>query len=304
MRAVILFFILLMNALPAFALNRCNDTKPFYSLNGGQLQIESIMRRYDILFDLNKTTFRPETRPILDSIAAFIRNHPEYTFEIGMHTDYESNEMSMRLTSARARAIRDYFVQMDSIPATQLIHKGYGHSQKLKHDTAGKKLTTVKLDSLKRLNRRAEFKIVAINPNLCKTFTLQDSVFDPGMVMRTYSISWNLDKSDLRKESYPLLDSIVVFMNKHPNVKLEIGHHTDSRNSESYSTQLCCMRARTIVDYLVSKGIATERLTAMGYGETCLLIPDSEVEKQTSLSDRERLHQMNRRTELKISFVR
>ena len=57
-------------------------------------------------------------------------------------------------------------------------------------------------------------------------------------------------------------------MQEKPGIKIEINSHTDSRNSAKYNVDLSQRRAQSVVDYLVSKGIARKRLVAKGYGES------------------------------------
>jgi peptidoglycan-associated lipoprotein len=53
--------------------------------------------------------------------------------------------------------------------------------------------------------------------------------------------------------------------------------HTDSRDTEEYNLELSQKRAQSVVDYLIGKGIAVERLTARGYGETNPKVVDASM---------------------------
>lgn len=82
------------------------------------------------------------------------------------------------------------------------------------------------------------------------------------------NIYYDYDKATLRPESKLVLDSILVFFKENPDLKIEIGSHTDSRGSDSYNLKLSQARAQSVVDYLISKNIPQETLQAKGYGET------------------------------------
>jgi outer membrane protein OmpA-like peptidoglycan-associated protein len=92
-----------------------------------------------------------------------------------------------------------------------------------------------------------------------------------------------------------VLDSILIFFKENPDLKIEIGSHTDSRGSDEYNNKLSQARAQSVVDYLIGKGIPEDRLLAHGYGKTMLVnncvtgAPCSEEE-----------HQKNRRTTFKV----
>ncbi|WP_217602919.1 OmpA family protein [Chitinophaga sp. GbtcB8] len=105
------------------------------------------------------------------------------------------------------------------------------------------------------------------------------------------AIYFDLDKSDIRTDAVAELERLIKLLKDNPTWKMEISSHTDARGSSSYNMKLSQRRAASVVNYLVSKGIDKERLTAKGYGESKLVnrcadnVPCSEAE-----------HQANRRT--------
>ena len=109
------------------------------------------------------------------------------------------------------------------------------------------------------------------------------------------NIYYDYDKATLRPESEAVLDSILVFFKDNKDLTIEIGSHTDSRGSDAYNLKLSQARAQSVVDYLIAKGIAQERLVAVGYGETKLVNKCSNGVECT-----EEEHQKNRRTTFRI----
>jgi len=75
------------------------------------------------------------------------------------------------------------------------------------------------------------------------------------------------DKSDLLPESYPVLDKSVKLLNDKPEINVEIEGYTDYIGTDAYNQELSVDRAKTVKAYLVSKGIAENRLTVVGYGK-------------------------------------
>lgn len=100
-------------------------------------------------------------------------------------------------------------------------------------------------------------------------------------------IEYDYDKATLRPASKKILDDLVEFLVLNNNLSVEISSHTDARGSDSYNLRLSQDRAKSVVDYLIEKGIAKDRLVAQGYGETKLLVPNASTEEE---------HQKNRRT--------
>ena len=68
--------------------------------------------------------------------------------------------------------------------------------------------------------------------------------------------------------SYPELDKVVQFMIENDIHKIEISGHTDSDGSDSYNKTLSEGRAKSVANYLISKGVDQTRLQAVGYGKT------------------------------------
>ncbi len=108
------------------------------------------------------------------------------------------------------------------------------------------------------------------------------------------NIYYDYDKWDIRPDARPTLNTLINMLNQNPSVKIQLSSHTDCRGNENYNEVLSQKRAQAAVDYLIDKGIAPDRLTAKGYGESsptvlCSCAACTEAE-----------HQANRRTTFKI----
>ncbi len=110
-----------------------------------------------------------------------------------------------------------------------------------------------------------------------KSFVLEDCNFETG-------------KADLEEDSYKVIDELVAYLKRKEDVRIELGGHTDNVGSAKSNQVLSEARANTVRDYLLSKGIDPERVTAKGYG---LTVP---VESNKTAEGRA----LNRRTEVKI----
>ena len=94
----------------------------------------------------------------------------------------------------------------------------------------------------------------------------KDTKADEGEIYRLNSVSFNLNSSYLRKESYPELDNVVAFLKLNPTIHIRILGHTDSIASPKYNLWLSERRAMSVYDYLLSKGIYGDRLVYIGFG--------------------------------------
>ena len=104
------------------------------------------------------------------------------------------------------------------------------------------------------------------------------------------NIFYDFDKANLRMESISECQRVLEVLNEIPTLKIEVSSHTDSRGNDDYNLKLSQERAQSVVDYLVSKGIAANRVIAKGYGES----------QPVATNDTEEGRQLNRRTEFKI----
>jgi len=112
------------------------------------------------------------------------------------------------------------------------------------------------------------------------------------------NIFFDLGKSTLRSESFIELNKLVSFLEENPNVKVEIGGHTDSRGSNN--KVLSENRAKAVYNYCMDKGISQARLTSKGYGSSQPVFDDNYIANLTSGKQKDTAHQANRRTEYKI----
>ncbi|MEW6467460.1 MAG: OmpA family protein [Bacteroidota bacterium] len=109
-------------------------------------------------------------------------------------------------------------------------------------------------------------------------------------------IEYDFDKATLRPESKKILDDLADFLTLNNNLTIQINAHTDARGNDAYNLDLSKRRAKSVVDYLVSKGIDPARLQSNGFGETQPLITEAEIKKMTKEEEKEAAHQKNRRT--------
>ncbi|MBX7262443.1 MAG: OmpA family protein [Chitinophagaceae bacterium] len=110
------------------------------------------------------------------------------------------------------------------------------------------------------------------------------------------NIYFAFNKATILEESHAAIDNqIVTLMNKYPTMVIEISGHTDSKGKDDYNMKLSQARANAVKNYLIAKGIAAERMTAVGYGETKPIAPN-----QIDGKDNPEGRKKNRRTEFKV----
>ena len=101
------------------------------------------------------------------------------------------------------------------------------------------------------------------------------------------------DKAELKSESKSELDVLVKLLEKNPSVTIEIGGHTDNTGDEKKNLELSENRAKNVYDYLVSQGVAAERLSYKGYAASKPVAPNDSAENKAK----------NRRTEFTVTGI-
>ena len=112
-------------------------------------------------------------------------------------------------------------------------------------------------------------------------------------VVELNTIYFEFDKSNITKEAAFELDKLVEAMKSKPELVIMAKSHTDSRGSDQYNMSLSNRRAKSTVQYIISKGIAKERISGQGYGE-------SEPKVACGENCTEEQHAQNRRSEFLI----
>ncbi len=136
----------------------------------------------------------------------------------------------------------------------------------------------IALNAGQRYGFRAEKEgYLPVNENIDLTNLVQsnevrrDLILVPiekGQTVRLNNIFFEFDKAALTPESRAELDRLVMFLNSHSEIKIQINGHTDNIGADDYNMNLSQQRAQAVVDYLISKNISSDRLTAKGYGKT------------------------------------
>jgi peptidoglycan-associated lipoprotein len=137
-------------------------------------------------------------------------------------------------------------------------------------------ITTINLDTLIILDK------IEIN----KIFALKNIYFE-------------FDKANINDPASKELDKLVQTLTDNPEIKIELGSHTDSVGTYEYNLSLSQRRAESSVSYLVQHGIAPDRLVAKGYGEYKPIARNTNPDGTDNPAGRD----MNRRTEFKILDV-
>jgi outer membrane protein OmpA-like peptidoglycan-associated protein len=143
-------------------------------------------------------------------------------------------------------------------------------------------------NGIERTLNPIELKIAA---SVARDFTINQ-----GNSFQLRNIYYNFNDATIRPAARKDLEALYVLMTKYPDMEIELASHTDTRGSDAYNNDLSQRRATSAANYLINRGIATNRIVARGYGETMLRNRCAD-----GVSCGENEHTRNRRTEVKIT---
>lgn len=115
------------------------------------------------------------------------------------------------------------------------------------------------------LNHKEDLKVVPMTDS--HEYVLQFPLASITAPVLIDNIFYDFNKATLRPESQTALDELVKLLNENPNVTIELSSHCDYKGSSAYNKLLAQRRAESVVNYLVDKGIARDRLSPVGYGK-------------------------------------
>lgn len=144
-------------------------------------------------------------------------------------------------------------------------------------------------------------QILATNIKIDEVITLEktDIGKDLAEMISLNPIYFDLDKWDIRPDAEIELNKIVKIMNDNPNIRIELGSHTDCRATKAYNLTLSDKRAKSSAEYIRKRITNPSRIFGKGYGESKLL-NDCGCEGNVVSDCTEEEHQLNRRTEFRI----
>ncbi|HRN95332.1 MAG TPA: OmpA family protein [Chitinophagales bacterium] len=113
----------------------------------------------------------------------------------------------------------------------------------------------------------------------------------PKEEIKIEDIYYDYDSYTLREESKPSLDKLVKLLEDTPEANVQINSHTDERGKFDYNMKLSENRAKSVVDYLIEKGINPTRLSSKGFASSQPVVKNAKTEED---------HQKNRRTTFQV----
>ena len=180
--------------------------------------------------------------------------------------DSKGNVIATKTTNAEGKV--EYIVECETDTELQVTMADYeSNKQAIKGSSEEEVMLEMSLDPIEKI---IEVEKVVLNP-----------------------IYFDYDKSNVTAKAAFELDNLVQAMKKYPDMVIYATSHTDSRGSNGYNMKLSDRRAKTTVQYVISKGIDATRISGAGKGET-----EMAVDCGTNCSEEQ--HQMNRRSEFKI----
>lgn len=170
--------------------------------------------------------------------------------------------------TSSADGVVEYTVDCDKEYTIQVVRDGYESKTLPVAKTRGGKITIAA--DLQPIEKIVQEDVVTLN-----------------------EIYFEFNKSNITREGAFELDKLVQAMNKYPQMEIMVKAHTDNRGSDQYNMNLSDRRAKSTVQYILSKGVAKARISGKGYGES-----EPKVDCKENCSEEQ--HAQNRRSEFVI----
>jgi len=155
MRKTTSLFLLLFVSVSVFSQVAIKDNRKHFAYADTKFEPGSVKVYHNIYFGVEEPVLRPESFPVLDSIADFLYYHPELFVEIGAHTDGIGTESyNAKFSKSRAQAVYQYLVKQ-GIPNVRLAVMGYGESLPI----AANEKNGLDYPEGRAVNRRIEMKV-------------------------------------------------------------------------------------------------------------------------------------------------
>lgn len=171
---------------------------------------------------------------------------------------------------------------------------------------------------MKQITISLSIWIILCFPSVSQNFfNLSDTALDTGQIYRT-EIIYEFSHGTIGPKASQKLDSVVTFLRSNANISIEVQTNTDYRDTEEKNDIISAWRARGVLDYLISNGIDSMRLTYKGLGERNPVIvtkgmntfypflpigqvlSEDFIKSLLNKSEQEIANRLNRRTDFKI----
>ncbi len=230
----------------------------------------------NVLYDFNSDKLDSVAFNEVEKLYDIMEMHPEIYVQITGHTDaIGSEEYNLNLSNRRAGCIVDYLVNK-GIAKERLISRGAGEYENIAINTNPDGTDN---PQGRRLNRHADIKLINnsdirikvkevfvpdnLKPKVKPNYT---GSFGEFLTIKNVFFDFNSDK--LNSAACYELEKLYNIMQIQPEINVQITGHTDAMGNEEYNLNLSLRRARSIVNYLINKGVSKERLISRGVGES------------------------------------
>lgn len=165
------------------------------------------------------------------------------------------------------------------------------------------------------LNQKGELNSIGVKDS--KQYKFDFALSSISKPIQLNNVFFEFGTANVTTESKPALDALLETLKDNPNITVELSAHSDMVGDDNINMQLSIKRAQTVVDYMITNGVSTDRLVAKGYGESMPVVVDKTIAEtykylkegdlldanfveSLSASKQEEVNQINRRMEFKV----
>ncbi|WP_051719998.1 OmpA family protein [Anditalea andensis] len=251
-------------------------------------------------YDLDKSTIREEAKLTLNKLAELMKSYSFLDLTVRSHTDARASHVyNDSLSIRRAEAVKQYMGNQ-GISSERISSSWFGEDELVNNCGDGIHCP----EAEHQLNRRSELVLKAFTDtgrsyelptgfDECDDLIekIRSQLADEGLVVLP-KIYFDFDKATLRTENKMALERLAVMLKNRLDFKLSLEGHTDLRGTDEYNKSLSERRAKSVLNYLVDRGVDMDRLNYEWFGKSRPV--------HNCINCTAEQHQENRRTEIRI----
>jgi len=242
---------------------------------------EEVVEESAVYFEEEEEELNKVALDNLDFMIALAEEDPDMVFLLPGYADFRKmNEEDAKIAEQRRDNIYDYLIANGVSPDRIEINTG----EKKAVEEEPIEAPAVIAEQETKAPKPAKEKPKKEKPVVQK-------VVDVG----SKPVYFSFDDAGLSQKTIDELKDLITILNEKPDAKVEVAGYCDSRGPASYNLVLSKRRAQAVSDYLTKQGIAANRISVIGYGETKLLNRCSDGVQCSSAE-----HAQNRRVEFKV----
>ena len=247
------------------ALNQAETLYQSLQGRGADQRVEAEMiRTRQAIEDARMAVTSNRPQPYADGLARIALRHAQSAEAI------EASVMAQRATDSLQKARLNRLLSLSEAQRTQLAEQQKLSQEEISTLRVRTLTAEQRADSLRQAveeaNRKLSEALTQLRSLVAEITNIRET--SRGLVISLSDVLFDVNSATLRGGAASNVQKISQILNQYPDYKISVEGHTDSQGSDSYNQQLSQRRAASVLDALVAGGVAADRISSQGFGES------------------------------------